>query len=255
MCARHPGAAAVAACRRCGTFVCASDQVLLENAVFCGDCAARPDVDYLEAFRLKFWGKRDAWAWFYGVQAVGAFAMGLSVIADTARDFQPREALFGVVLMASGVIDGAFWWGARWARGGLVAAALLFGLAQVVMVGPAGLGAMVFPMAFAASALNSVRTKLFFKMDVDRGALKKAWAVLHDNVIARYAVALGVCGFVLGIFAPLAVLLGVLGLRRVDPAAYPPVGRKGQAIAGIVLGALGTLGWGAFAVALYLGRS
>jgi hypothetical protein len=43
-------------------------------------------------------------------------------------------------------------------------------------------------------------------------------------------------------------------LRRVDPSAYPPIGRKGYAIAGIVLGALGTLVWGTVLVMTLLER-
>ncbi|MEW5742344.1 MAG: DUF4190 domain-containing protein [Myxococcota bacterium] len=251
-CPRHPNAPAIAACRRCGTFVCISDQVLLDSAVFCGDCAARPDVDYLEAFRQKYWGKRDSWAWLFGFAALVNVAAGLGFLAEAVSDFQPGTVVIAAALLAWGVTAGAFWWGARWARPGILVVVLLFAAAQTFMLGPAGLGSVIFPLAFVASALGSVRTKLFFRMDVTRAELKKTWSVLHDNVIARNAVMLGVAGLLIGLFAPLAVLLGIIGLRRVDATAYPPIGRKGQAIAAIVLGALGTLGWGAFAVQAYL---
>lgn len=251
-CPRHPDAPAVAACRRCGTFVCAADQVLLEGAVFCGGCAARPDVDYLEAFRQKYWGKRDSWAWFFGVGAISNVALGLGIIARSSPELSLGTVAVGAALLVWGAVAAAFWAGARWARPALLAVVLLYAVVQVVMIGPAGLVAVIFPLALVATALGSVRTKLFFKLDVPREQLKKAWAVLHDNVVARNAVTLGVAGLAIGVFAPLAVLLGIIGLRRVDPTAYPPIGRKGQAIAGIVLGALGTLGWGTFAVAMFL---
>ncbi|MCC6337793.1 MAG: DUF4190 domain-containing protein [Myxococcales bacterium] len=253
LCPRHPTAPAIAACRRCGTFVCGSDQVLLEGAVFCGDCAARPDVDYLEAFRQKYWGKRDSWAWFFGIGAVANVAAGLGVLgAATVPRLEKGGLLIGAALLAWSVAAAAFWWGARWARPAMVAVVLLYAVAQTVLVGPTGLAAVVFPLALVASTLSNVRAKLFFKLDVPREQLKKAWAVLHDNVAARNALTLGVAGLGMGVFAPFAVLLGIIGLRRVDPTAYPPIGRKGQAIAGIVLGALGTLAWGTFAAAMFL---
>jgi len=41
----------------------------------------------------------------------------------------------------------------------------------------------------------------------------------------------------------------IYGLTRVNPTAHPPIGRKGQAVAGIILGALGVVEWGGFLVA------
>ncbi|WP_257459184.1 hypothetical protein [Archangium lipolyticum] len=40
------------------------------------------------------------------------------------------------------------------------------------------------------------------------------------------------------------LVCSIIGLRRVNPNAHPPIGRKGQAIAGIVLGTVGCLIWG-----------
>lgn len=248
-CPKHPGAPAVATCRRCGTFVCAADLALLDGAKFCQDCAARPDVDYLEAFRLKYWGQRDAWAWFFGVSAVLNLLLGGGMVAGTLADPKASNGLWGVNLMLGGalvawaVISGAFWAGARWSRPALLFVVGALGLAQVLVAGPAGLVALIFPLLIVGSALINVRTKLFFKMNAPRDQLKKQWALLHDNVIARNAFTLGFAGLAIPIFAPLALVMGVIGVRRVDPTAYPPIGRKGYAIAGIVTGALGTLGW------------
>ncbi|MEW6434998.1 MAG: DUF4190 domain-containing protein [Myxococcota bacterium] len=256
MCPRHAHSAAVAACRRCGTFVCLADRVSLDGSDFCRDCAARPDVDYLEAFRLKYWGKRDSWAWFFGVGAIGtsALAVGTLIGGASGGHLEPADVFLALAVLTWAVVAGLFWAGVRAARWLLLGCVLLYGGAQVALVGLPGIALVIFPLAFVASALGSVRTKLFFKLDVPREQLRKTWAVLHDNVIARNALTLGVAGLLLGTFAPLAVLFGIVGLRRVDPSAYPPIGRKGYAIAGIVLGALGTLVWGTVLVMTLLER-
>jgi hypothetical protein len=256
-CPRHAGAPAVALCRRCGTFVCAEELVVLDASQFCRECAARPDVDYLEAFRLKYWGKRDSWAWFFGFACVVKGLTGVSLVMGVAlqrSDDSLALGGMGAAMLAWAVADGAFFAGARWARPAELLGVLLYGLTQALTIGPAALAAIIFPLAIIGSALASVRTKLFFQMDVPREQLRKAWSLLHDNVLARNALTLGVAGLVFGPFAPMALVLGIIGLRRVDPTAHPPVGRKGQAIAGIVLGALGTLIWGTFAVAALTGK-
>jgi hypothetical protein len=42
--------------------VCVDDRMTLDGSDFCRECAARPDVDSLEALRQKHGGKRDGWA-------------------------------------------------------------------------------------------------------------------------------------------------------------------------------------------------
>lgn len=244
-CPRHAGAAAIAACRRCGTFVCVEDRVSLDGSDFCRECAARPDVDYLEAFRLKYWGKRDSWAWFFGVTAVLNVIIGLSILANALTgERSGTNVALGIVILVWAVLAGAFWAGVKAARWGLAGAFALYAVVLVAAAGIAGVGGIIFPLAFVASALGSVRTKLFFKLDVPREQLRKHWALLHDNVLARNALMLGAVGLLFGPFAPLGLVLGIVALRRVDPTAYPPIGRKAHAVAGIVLGALGTLIWG-----------
>lgn len=232
--------------------------MLLDGSQFCRDCAARPDVDYLESFRLKYWGKRDAWAWFFGLGALANGLAGVSLLVGFVLDKNDASvslAAVGGALLAWAAAGAGFFAGARWSRPAIMACVLLYGLAQALMIGPAAVAAIIFPLVIVGSALASVRTKLFFQMEVPRESLRKAWSVLNDNVVARNAVTLGVAGLAMGFFAPFAVVLGIVGLRRVDPTAHPPIGRRGQAIAAIVLGALGTLGWGAFAVALLLGKA
>jgi hypothetical protein len=95
------------------------------------------------------------------------------------------------------------------------------------------------PALVLAAILQDTRNRLFFKVDVPREKLKKAWDLYCNNTIARV-------GFLLGIFSmllcPLAVFglpCSIVGLRRVNPQAHPPIGRKGQAIAGIVFNSVG----------------
>ena len=52
-CPRHPDRPAAGVCTRCGGFFCSGDVVRVDDKPFCPTCAAMPEVDYLEAFRLK----------------------------------------------------------------------------------------------------------------------------------------------------------------------------------------------------------
>lgn len=252
-CPRHPGAAVVGTCARCGTFLCVEDHKLLGAKSYCADCAARPDVDYLEAFRLKYWGKRDGWAWFFGVGG----ALNLLLAVGTVVNAASGEGALGrdlvVALVTAGVLTVAglngvlFWLGVPLARYGLLLVTALASALQFAVMGPAALLVFAMPLLIAVNVFTNWRTRLFFKLEVSRGTLQRAWDLLHNNTIARQAAIAGVAGLVFPPFAPVALIMGVIGLRRVDPNAWPPIGKKAHAIGGIALGALATLGWGAAA--------
>lgn len=256
-CHRHPERPAVASCERCGNFLCAGDRVLLDRRVYCATCSARPDVDYLEAYRLKYWGKRDAWAWLFGLGGLYNVVAGpLLVLATTLSETRERAGVLalGALLTLVGINNLCFFFGVKWSRYGVVASTALFGLAQVFTLGPAGLITLAFGLAITASILLNTRNKLFFEMEVSREALKKSWDIYSNNRLARSATLAGIAGLLLGIFAPVALVAGILALRRVDPNAHPPIGNRGYAIAGIVLGVVGTLLWGGILVASLAAR-
>jgi hypothetical protein len=98
----------------------------------------------------------------------------------------------------------------------------------------------VLPIA----AYFDTRNKLFFKIDVPEAKLLKLWDRMRNNVIASTGLALGVLGLLVpgaGIFG---LVCSLIGLSRVNPKAEPPIGKRGHAIAGIVLSVIGTLLWG-----------
>jgi len=77
-CPAHPGESITGTCERCGNFVCKADARALDGKTFCAECAARSDVDYLESFRQELWGKRDGFAFLYGV--LGTILNALMVV-------------------------------------------------------------------------------------------------------------------------------------------------------------------------------
>src|SRR5688500_8794493 len=106
-CADHPEAPATGTCFRCGRFFCAQDAKPLFGRTFCTTCAARPDVDYLEAFRLKYWGKRDIWAWLFGIGSA------LNVINAAGLLMNPATVLLGVSAAFNAATGIAFFLGVR----------------------------------------------------------------------------------------------------------------------------------------------
>lgn len=256
-CAKHPEVTALGTCQRCGTFVCAQDYKLVELKVYCAECAVRPEVDYLEAYRLKYWGKRDGWAWLFGLGGVLNIGLALSlVLAAVIKAAELSLSLLDLaaVVLLMGLNGVLFWAGLPFTRAGVVVGIVVLGLFNVVAQGAQAVSGLVLPLAVALSALGSTRNKLFFKLDVSRAELKKAWDTFHNNTIARNATTLGVGGLLIPVFAPFAIGCGIVGLRRVNPHALPPIGNKGRAIAGIVLGVVGLLLWAGLGLLMWLGK-
>lgn len=225
------------ACTRCGVFVERSDDVkFLFAKPYCSTCAARPDVDYLEAFRLKYWGKRDVWAWLMGLGVPFTLLGLVGSVSSGAWLGVPGQ-------LASLIVGVAFFLGRPWARwGGLIMVGLnlLPALTQpsqaLLIVGVMAVSALIW-VAIIQTTLN----KLFFKVDVSRQQLQQAWDLYANNTLARTGFLLGLLSLLVWPLGAVALPLSIVGLLRVDPNASPPIGRKGQAIAGIVVSSIGLL--------------
>jgi len=261
-CAAHPERPAAGTCERCGAFACAEDYAAVAGRWLCASCAARPDSNYLEALRLKYWGKRDAWGWLMGLAAVAHVASTINAAASGLYLLIP-------LTVAVGAAQVCYFVGWRWAR------AFIFSPAVEVMLTPllilpsrAGLGlgtvslvvgqmvvAPLVPGLLGLGILLNTRNQLFFRVPVSAVQLKKAWDLYCNNSLARAGFLLSLLGLLVPGVGLLAAVLSGIGLSRVDPKAFPPVGRKGQAVAGIVIGAVGTIGWGALWGAAWLQRA
>lgn len=240
-CPAHPDQPVLGTCARCGAFYCEQDRWVVNGKTYCEACSVRPEVDYLEGFRLKYWGKRDGWAWIMGLGAVVNVLSGLVIFAAGKVEAMPI-GLFGLV---AGVVGACFWMGVPWARKAIIGVPIGSMVVGMLAGDATSVGRGIIPLLVTIYVLNDTRNKLFFREEVSPEALKKAWDLYMNNTMARAGVMLGVLSFLPGV-GVIALLCSIIGLRRVNPNATPPVGRKGQAIAGIILGALGTLGWGAF---------
>jgi hypothetical protein len=236
-------------CFRCGTFLTGESR-LIDKRPFCVPCATRPDVDYLEAFRLRYWGKRDVWAWLVGVGSLSSVLLLVSHVIKGAF-------LLAASSLFSATVAVCFFLGLRWARPGLVVSLLVNGaVSYALTAGAAGawddaaaagratgaaIGGLVFPLLIVFMILEDTRNRLFFKLEIPRAKLQKAWELYANNATARAGFMLAILSVLVPPLGPIALLLSVVGLRRVDPTAHPPIGRKGQAIAGIVFSSLSTL--------------
>lgn len=237
-CFVHQEEPALGTCARCGTFFCARDHRTVGDKEYCAACAARPEVDYLEAFRLKYWGKRDAWAWLVAFGAIINLLLGFQLLASGAENL-----LFAIIAFASAAVGACFWAGLPFARPALCLVPIISLLVGVVTQGGRPFVSGVLPIVITLIIYNDTRNKLFFREQVSPEALRKAWDLYANNPVARAGFLLGILGILLPILAPAALVCSIIGWRRANPAAHPPIGRKGQAIAGIVLGSIGIL-WG-----------
>jgi hypothetical protein len=242
-CATHPDELAGATCQRCGAFVCGACTTWLSGALYCPACASRPEVNYLETLRLQLWGKRDGSAWF--VAGCSLLAVLGAQLALQAKDVPTLLTMLG----ALGVCI-CFFLGQRWARYALLLLPVALAIQTAREFGVAMVGVCFFLFLFALQIFMDVRSQLFFRVKVSERALRKLWDLRVNNPLARHAVSLGVIGFFLPPVAPAAVVCGVIALRRVDPEARPPIGRRASSIFGIMLGLGAMAMWLLFIVRL-----
>ena len=141
----------------------------------------------------------------------------------------------------------------RWSRVGLV---LLFFVLFVFLAATGGVPAipgLIIPGVLLATAFTNVRSKLFFEFDVPREVLRKDWALYHDNRLARSAQSMAIGSLIMPLFAPFAIVTGLVALSRVNPHAVPPVGNRKAALVGVVLGSVTLVGW--LALTAYIGST
>lgn len=253
-CAAH-GAPAIDTCKRCGVFLCELDRRPLDSHVYCERCVVLPEVDYLEAYRREFFGKRrDGWSWLFGVGGLANVTMALMGLARSLINGAHVTTLdlmiSGLVFLPLGLVQLAWFFKQRWARVALPLLFLVLAGLLLSAAGPGGVAGLILPGAVLATAYTSVRSRLFFELDVPREALRKDWSLYHDNRLARTASSLAVGSLLIGPLGPLAIITGAIALRRVNPHSVPPVGNKRSALVGVILGSVTTVAWLAVAVIL-----
>jgi len=235
-CATHPDEAASGTCTRCGGFFCAACQRGVLGKVYCAACAERPDVNYLEQFRLKLWGKRDSSTWTMGVWALALAAF----VVMALRNGQYVSALgFG----SCAGLSVAFFLGMAWSRKALIITPLIFAPVCALLRDFEAIILLVSTSGAAVGVYRNTRSQLFFRLQVPVDRLQRLWHLRENNPIARNALSFAAGALIIPLFAPVAIVLGVLGLQRVNPRATPPVGRRADAIGAIVLGVLVIAGW------------
>jgi hypothetical protein len=223
------------ACARCGAFV-GSDGRTLQGRAYCLVCADRPDVNYLVAFRREYEGKRDALAWLALLAGLNNFGLM----------FRVGHGAVALAVFAMGVLEIAFFAGQRWSRWGLLPVQIALAACNIAMAdgpveGGRATGRAIAALFFTTMALFNTRNRLFFRLPVSDEALARAWNVYENNSPARLGFALGVVSLVVWPFAAISLPLSLVGLSRVNPSAVPPIGRRWQAIAGIVCSLVGLL--------------
>ena len=238
-CAVHPEVPARRICERCGSFCCGLCVTRVLGRSYCAACAALPEVNYLEALRVRLWGRRDASAWMLGAWGLAGLGLGVAMCRE-------GEWKAGAVALAQAVVWLGCFFRQRWARWSLLGWPSALGGWLVVTGGlPRAIPALLL-LALGGAVFTDARHQLFFRVPVPERMLSRLWERYENNPLARSALAFGVLGLALPVLAPLALGVGAVALRRVDPEAHPPIGRKGQAVGAMVLGMGSMLLWAGF---------
>ena len=260
-CPAHPGVEAVGTCARCGRFYCAAEARAFEGQLYCGACAERPEVNWLAHHYAKLEGQRSGLAWFSAfLGVVGLLAGGglLVVLVDMFWNMRGTTESLGdlqwvcgpVGLLAWSLTALLVWTGRPWALWlNLVGALVLTGFMALANTGDARLvvgGVALLTSGFFWGVLRrDVRTRLFFRLPVERGELLQHYTRYGSNWQAAGAARLAVLGLFIPVLPPISLGLAVWGLARVDRHAVPPVGGAGGAIGAAVLSVLSGVAWGA----------
>lgn len=244
-CPVHPGAAAVGTCARCGRFYCAAELILLDEKSYCGECGVRGDVDWLGKHYRNFEGKRSGLAWFLLLAGIPIAATSLAALPSTGTGGE-RGLFVGLLLMSLGGMTVMS--GKAWSRLVLLGTIPLAAVAFVAGTGSPWAAALTLPaLMLSISTWTDVRTKLFFRLPVERVELRKHFAREGSNPMAMRASRLALLSLFIPGLSVLTLIMGVMALARIDSKAVPPVGNLSVAIGAIVFSLVTSLIWlGAF---------
>jgi len=260
-CPAHPGVEAVGTCSRCGRFYCAAEARIVDSQVFCGTCAERPEVDWLTHHYARLEGRRSGLVWFATFLGAVALFVGGSVIVVMIQllgDVLRREAKLEDAQWAAGPLAIILWsfsafllqTGKRWALTlhlvTVVLVSLLAAFANGVREEQLFVGGTTLVMTglFWAVLRMDVRTRLFFRLPVERSALRAHYERYGSNWQAASASRLSALSLFIPGLALISLGLAVWGLSRIDKRAVPPVGGLGSALGAVILSAMSCALWG-----------
>jgi hypothetical protein len=227
----------VGTCARCGGFYCEAEAIAHGAHTYCEACGHLPEVSHLERMRQELWGKRDGWAWLMLASAPLHLTFTLAVGMERLWHWVGVGAADTAVVVA-------WFLGVRQARPALLLLPPLWlGVMLLTERDHWVLVPLVPAMGLALWLYASTRVRLYFQLEVDRERLARLWDARENNPLARHALVCGLAGLVLPVAAPVAMVLGLLGLHRVNPEARPPIGKGNHALAGVVLGGIGLVFW------------
>lgn len=241
-CPVHPGEPAIGACARCGRFFCAKERILLDAKPYCGDCGARPDVDWLGHHYRALEGTRSGVAWAMLIVGLGLAVSGATIVLESRDRWQ--AGLSGVGIFFFGACAVSVFFGRPPLRPalfvGATVATITFWLSaqEWIVLVP---GVMLFLVAGAV--WTDVRTRLFFRVPVPRAELLKHFHREGSNPLAITASRLAFFSLLIPGLSVLSLVLGVVALTKVNSKATPPVGNVSAALGAIIFSLFTTLIW------------
>ncbi|MGV3623232.1 MAG: hypothetical protein ACO1OB_20600 [Archangium sp.] len=247
-CPKHPGVEAVGACSRCGRFFCAAEAKRIEFKTYCEECAARAEIDWLGKHYAKLEGKRSGLAWFLLVVGIGLIGFGTFTAIDASS---ASQRFFGFALLSWGIACASVFSGRPLTRWTQMAMAPVVGFFVFLSSGQefAGVLTTCCLWLFAGMTLTDLRTRLFFRVPVERAALARHYERYGNNPLAVVASRLAFISLVVPGMSLLALVLGGIALSRVNRKAVPPVGSIGTALGAIAFSVFTSALW-----IMWLGR-
>ncbi|MFT3710474.1 MAG: hypothetical protein QM817_22855 [Archangium sp.] len=245
-CPAHPEAEAVATCERCGRFFCAAEEITLDLHRYCGECGRRTDVDWLGHHYAPLIGKRSSFSWWAGLFAAGSAALAIAVFVGG----EPRQKSLAAGFALESIALFSFFGGERWGRFAPLAVSPLVGVgfafaAVEDFFWPVFVVVTLVAALYGAAGITDLRSKLYFRVEVPRGALRKHFERYGNNPLAITASRLAFFSLFVPGLGVISFFLGVWALTRIDSKATPPVTNAGAAIGAMIFSVFTSLIWAA----------
>jgi hypothetical protein len=234
-CPRHAARVATFVCARCGAFACDEERRIHAATAYCEPCGDRPEFDVVERWRREVEGKRDVLSWLV------LLCVPLHLLV--ALTFLRRgEVLVPMIELSAAWLSIQFFRGKPSTRVELlIAAPLVRVLVYAFAFGETGFIGALMTLAMAIAIDVDGRNQLYFRLPLTPHRLQQAWQLHADNPAARLGLRLALMSLLvcpLLLLSPLVVGLCAYGLSQVDESKSPPVGGRGAAVAGLLLGGL-----------------
>lgn len=233
-------------CGRCGDWAGIRRQRF--GVSLCERCAERDPIPVFASSLNRSWKLLS----LIGFQTLGNAMIATLAIAALFNNTLSlgSKALTGLIGVIAALVSIGTFTRRPWTRFGgawswLIYAGLVFAMLPEPRL-PDGLYIFILPALLSLLTYGNaigLEGQLYYGLPISDKALEVHWEARNGNFAGTVAGRCGPLGFVIPIFAAIAIITGLWGLWVADENAWPPRGKRKESIRGLIYGLLAALMW------------